>query len=55
VPAHFWQVQNTFDLSKSLSAAKFSFGTAKTLLAPLILFWKAQNTRGTVPALFAPL
>jgi hypothetical protein len=26
----------------------------KTLLAPSKLFWKPQNTAGTVPALFAP-
>jgi hypothetical protein len=55
VPAHFWHFQNSFGLSRTLLTAKFSFGTAKTLLAPSKLFWKAQNTSGTVPALLAPL
>jgi hypothetical protein len=55
VPAHLRHFQNTFGLSKTLLTAKFSFGTAETLLAPPKLFWKAQNTAGTVPALFAPL
>jgi hypothetical protein len=54
VPEHFWQKQNTFGLSKTLLTAEFSFGTAKTLLAPPKPLRKAQNTSGTVPALFAP-
>jgi hypothetical protein len=55
VPAHFWQAQDTFALSRTVLTAKFSFGVSRTLLAPPILFWKAQNIRGTVPALLAPL
>jgi hypothetical protein len=54
VPAHFRQRQNTFGLSKTLLTAKFTFGTAETLLAPPKLLWKAQNTAGTVSAFFAP-
>jgi hypothetical protein len=54
VPAHFRHFQNTFGLSRTLLTAKFSFGTAETLVAPPKLLWKPQNISGTVPALSAP-
>jgi hypothetical protein len=55
VPEYFRQVQNTFAGLRTLLTAKFTFGTAKTLLAPPKPRWKPQNISGTVPALFAPL
>jgi hypothetical protein len=54
VPAHFWQNQNTFGVSKSVLTAKFTFGNAESLLAPPKPLWKPQNIAGTVPALLAP-
>jgi hypothetical protein len=55
VPAHFWQYQNTFGLSRTLLTANFAFGICKSVLEASKVLWKPQNTAGTVPALFAPL
>jgi hypothetical protein len=54
VPAHFGQYQNTFGLFRTLLTAKFTFGTAESVLESSKELRKAQNTPGTVPPLFAP-
>jgi hypothetical protein len=55
VPGYFRQVQNTFEVPRTILTAKFTFGICNSALAAPKHFWKGHKRAGTVPALLAPV